>query len=93
MIKEVFRNFGQDCIYFNFVKDGHFKTLENKSDIRVVISDKKENTILLIDRYLNGINPKNDDILYLSKQLYKIKNITKGIDGTYSTTIEKYKEK
>jgi len=92
MINEIFRNYGHDCIYFNLSNNGNLKTLENKVNIKVVIPDDEE-YVLLMDKYLNGINPKNGDILYLTKNLYEIKNITKKINGTYKTIIEKYEQK
>jgi len=92
MINEIFRNHGHDCIYFNLSNNGSLKTLENKINIKVVIPDDEDH-ILLMDKYLNGIKPKNGDILYLTKNLYKIKNIEKNIDSTYKTIIEKYEQK
>lgn len=102
MLKDItFKNFGHDCMYFNFIPNGSYKTLEKKVKIKVLIpNDNLEDnvtddnyTIMLNEKFLNGITPKKSDIIYLYQKLYEIKNVSENNKGTYKTIIEKYKEK
>jgi len=106
MLEEItFKNFGHDCMYFNFTDDGSYlgskvKTLEEKVKIRVLIPDDNLDnnvvdnnfTIMLNEKYLNGINPKKRDIIYLNQKLYEIRSVSENNNGTYKTTIERYRE-
>jgi len=81
MLEEItFKNFGNDCMYFNFTNDGTYKTLEKKVKVKVLIPDNVEDnvisnsiTVMLNERYLSGIIPKKNDIIYLDEKLYEIR--------------------
>ena len=99
MIKEItFKNFGHDCMYFNFTSDGSFKSLDKKVNVKALIPDEKDNitkksfTIMLNERYLNGITPKKSDIIYLDKKLYEITTVSENNNGTYKTSVRKYEK-
>jgi len=87
MIKDItFKNFGHDCMYFNFINN----TLENKVTTKALIPDE-ENIIMLNEKYLKNIIPKMNDIIYLHKILYKIRSVSENDNGTYKIRIDKYK--
>lgn len=100
MLEEItFKNFGHDCMYFNFTNNGSYKTLEKKVKVKVLIPEDIEDnvisnsiTVMLNERYLNGITPKKSDIIYLNEKLYEIKSVSENNNGTYKTTIQEYKE-
>lgn len=91
----VFKTFGHDCLYFDYIKDNgpnlsewNTKTLRDKVNVKILIQDNK-NTIEMDKKFLNGVNPSDGDIIYLNKRLYRVNNVTKVNDSGYTAEIEK----
>ena len=97
----VFKTFGHDCLYFDYVNDNDLsewntKTLRDTVNVKILIQDNKNASMLTIEmdeNFLNGVNPSDGDIIYLNKRLYRVTNVTKVNESGYTAEIEKLEAK